>query len=84
MQERILNPGDVVQISPEMEDHLFGGCFMVITETKSWGAQGFIAIPQNKGRLPAEAYYRVKWEDMEYVGGATWIPKPYDDDKGVA
>ncbi len=75
MEPRVLEVGDVVQIDPE-HDPRFGGCLMMVTERKSWGAQGFVAIPHADG--PQNAYYRCKYKDMEYVGRASWIPEPTD------
>ena len=69
-----LSVGDVVQISPDRPDDFFGGCFMLVTEPKSFGAQGYVAMPQSRGELPGKAYARVSFADMEYVGRATWIP----------
>ena len=77
MLPRQLKPGDVVQINPKtiQREGFFGGCFMMVTEPKSWGAQGFIAVPGERGTVPAEAYFRCKFEDMEFVGHATWVPE---------
>jgi hypothetical protein len=74
-----LSHGDVVQITPESES-AFAGCFMLVTEPKVWGAQGFIAMPLERGKLPGSAYYRAKFEDIEFVGRATWAP-PKDADE---
>jgi hypothetical protein len=74
VEARELQVGDVVQISPDLPDCFFGGCFLLVTEPKPWGAQGFVAMPQNRGELPGRAYFRCKWADMEYVGPAAWIP----------
>jgi len=63
-----LRPGNVVQINPD-HDPVFGGTLMVVTEVKSWGAQGFVPVPANP---PKMAYYRCNFEDMEFVGNATW------------
>jgi hypothetical protein len=73
MQARELKNGDIVQISPELPDCFFGGCFMQITEPKSWGAQGFIAIPGERGTAPGRAFLRCKWADMEFIGHAVWV-----------
>lgn len=73
MDKRDLEIGDVVQIDPETKDCFFRGCFMVVTEPKEWGAQGAISMPESRKTLPAYAYYRATWEQMEYVGKATWI-----------
>ena len=58
--------GDVVQLSPSLD--LFAACFMVVTEPKSWGAQGYVRVPGG-----GNAYYRAKAEDMELVGKAVWV-----------
>jgi len=71
MKKCELKIGDVVQIAPS-HDPLFGGHFMVVTEPKSWGAQGYVVmLDKDKGL----AYYRCKFEHMEYVGKAIWINK---------
>jgi hypothetical protein len=75
MEKRELQKNDVVQISPEGKyAGNFGGMLMVVTEPKSFGAQGYLLSPHEfpvikyKGR----AFLRVKFEDMEYVGKLTW------------
>jgi hypothetical protein len=70
MDKRPLHIGDVVQIDPA-HDERFGGCLMMVTEPKSWGAQGFISTPAHSGRY----YYRCKFEHMEYVGATSWVPQ---------
>lgn len=63
-----LKAGDVVQIDPDY-DEVFGGCFMVVTEPKSWGAMGYFSAPGEKGL----AYYRCPHSAMELVGHAVWV-----------
>jgi hypothetical protein len=70
MQSRQLVPGDIVQINPD-HDERFGASLMIITEPKPWGAQGAIASYNMKDGI---VYYRCKFENMEYVGNAEWIP----------
>lgn len=79
----VLEVGDVVQISPELPDCFFNGCFMLVTEVKGWGAQGFIAMPGARGEKPGAAYFRCKWENMERIGHAVWVPPPEDEDVEV-
>lgn len=79
MDKMELKPGDVVQLAPE-GDHAFWGCFMMITEPKSWGAQGFICMPEKRGEVPGSAYFRAKWEQMEFVGRAAWVPQDVIDE----
>lgn len=57
---------DVIQIDPE-HDERFGGCFLLVTEAKSWGVQGFVQIPGG-----GQAYYRLPWSGGERVGRAVW------------
>lgn len=64
-----LQPGDVVQLGPNSN---FPYCLMVVTEPKKFGAQGYISVPDKLGEEPGLAYYRAKWEDMEFVGKAAW------------
>ena len=67
MEKRALKVGDVVQIDPE-HDEVFGGCLMVVSEPKPWGAQGYVRVPGQ-----GDAFYRVNFEHIEFVGGAVWI-----------
>lgn len=68
MDKRELKIGDIVQIDPAHDDR-FGGCLMVVSEPKSFGAQGYFSIPGSSGL----AYYRCSFADMEYVGHAEWV-----------
>jgi hypothetical protein len=65
---------DVMQIDPA-HDGMFGGCFMIVTEVKKWGVQGYVQIP-GKG----QAYYRCAWENCYLIGNAQWIVKRDDED----
>lgn len=71
MKPRELKFGDVVQIGHN--GSFFADCLMVVTDPKPWGAQGYVSVPQNGG--PKQAYYRAGWDDMEYVGTASWVAK---------
>ena len=68
MSAEKLEPGDVVQLDPACGP-VFGGAFMLVTEPKVWGAQGYVQ-GLDKGR----AYYRAKTEQMHFVGKAEWVP----------
>ncbi|SIT27940.1 hypothetical protein [Achromobacter sp. MFA1 R4] len=64
-----LNADDLVQLDPgKVGNPLFAGCVMVVTEPKSWGAQGYVQAPGG-----GQAYYRAKHEEMELVGRAVWV-----------
>lgn len=67
--------GDVVQLDPEnCRNKMFGGCFMVVTEVKAWGAQGYVQALGENGERGGQAYYRAKTEEMsEPLGHAEWM-----------
>ena len=83
-----LQIGDMVQLSPDMADKTVAGAFMVVTEPKPWGAQGYLALALPYGetlvRFKGLAYFRAKWADMEPVGRAVWTMEPNHDDDGTA
>ena len=68
-----LRPGDIVQLSPETcGNKAFCGCLMVVTEPKSWGAQGYVqGLGDDREHMGGQAYYRARWDEMEPTGGAT-------------
>ncbi len=70
-----LAPGMVVQISPESKNKMFAGCFLVVTEPKSFGCQGFVQALGENGEIGGQAYLRPCFEDIEFVGQAQWIIK---------
>lgn len=64
-----LSVGDLVQLDPgSVGNPAFAACIMVVTEPKSWGAQGYVQVPGE-----GQAYYRAKHEEMELVGKAAWV-----------
>lgn len=72
MNECNLQAGDVVQLNPENVRPEFAGCLMIVTEPKSWGAQGYVQALGANGTPGGQAYFRAKWDQMEVVGRATW------------
>jgi len=75
MDEVSLREGDVVQLSPDVANPLFAGSFMVVTDPKPWGAQGYVLVLGTNAQQSAQAFYRAKWEEMEYIGTAIWTVK---------
>jgi hypothetical protein len=69
--------GDIMQLSPEpnvCKNPMFAGCMFVVTEPKSFGAQGYVQGLGENGAQIGQAYYRASWEEMEFTGGrAVWI-----------
>jgi len=68
MDKTDLESGDILQIDPEQDD-VFGGCLMVVSEPKTWGAQGYVCTPGREGG----AYSRWPGANMEMVGRAGWV-----------
>lgn len=69
-----LEVGDIVQLDPEKcGNPMFAGCFMTVTEFKSWGAQGYVQSLGCDGEPGGQAYYRAKFEEMVKVGKAEWV-----------
>lgn len=65
---------DIVQLDPEkVGNPMFGACFMIVTELKSWGAQGYVQALGSGGKIGGQAYYRAKWDEMVRVGHAEWV-----------
>lgn len=68
--------GDVVQLDPEkVVNPMFAGCFMIVTEIKTWGAQGYVQSLGENGKSGGQAYYRATFEEMAKVGHSEWMIK---------
>lgn len=79
MDKRELEVGDIVQLNPDGNGQ-FGGQYLIVTEPKGFGCQGYIlwedlskydGATTYKGR----AYLRPTWDRMEFVGKAIWLRK---------
>jgi hypothetical protein len=69
-----LNVGAIVQLNPDtVRNPMFAACFMVVTEPKPWGAQGYVQALGENEQPGGLAYYRAQWEEMELVGAAEWF-----------
>lgn len=74
MQQQELKEGQLVQLNPEtVRNPMFAACIMVVTEPKSFGAQGYVQSLGADGEQGGQAYYRANWEEMEPVGMAEWV-----------
>jgi len=79
MKPRDLRVGEVVQLDPfKTSNPMFAGCFMVVTEQKNFGAQGYIQCTGTARQRGGVAYYRATWDEMEPVGDAVWLSAPRD------
>jgi len=66
-----LQSGDVVQISPAVT--MFAGCFMVVTEPKSFGAVGYITGVGNREDMPSVYPFRASFAEFELIGRAVFV-----------
>lgn len=74
MEARELKPGEIVQLNPEpVRNPMFAACLMVVSEPKSFGAQGYVQSLGAAGKAGGQAYYRAGWDEMEPVGHAEWV-----------
>lgn len=74
MKQQILEAGQIVQLNPEtVRNKMFTACLMVVTEPKSFGAQGYVQDLGMDEKPGGQAYYRATWEEMELVGKAEWV-----------
>lgn len=65
-----MRTGEIIQLNPQTcRNKMFAGCFMVVDELKSWGAQGYTQALDENGEPGGQAYYRAQWEEMEITGG---------------
>lgn len=72
MEKMNLKKGDVVQLSPDVSNPMFACCFMTVSEPKDFGAQGYVQALGKDGQQGGQAYFRAKWEEMEFIGDAVW------------
>ena len=77
MNATTLQHGQIMQLSPEAtRNRAFAGCLFIVTEPKSWGAQGYVqSLGSDRDSVGGQAYYRATWEEMEPTGGqSVWVP----------
>lgn len=65
-----IRENSVVQVN-EAGPKEFVGCFVIVTELRSYGIQGYPPIPDAGGR----AYVNLNWNEFEYIGEAVLVPK---------
>ena len=66
MEPRELQPGEIVQLTP---DHEWGPCLLVVSEPKGFGCQGYVQTP-----MKGAAFLRPTFEQIEPVNAmAIWV-----------
>lgn len=65
--------GDILQISPEHEK--YPGFLVVVTDPKSWGAQGYLMhyCDFDAVRYKDKAYVRVRTDQVHKCGTIEWL-----------
>lgn len=65
--------GDVFQINESHGRKGWIGAFVMATEIKHFGIQGFVShvVEHEKQN---RAYIRLKWEEIDYIGHAVLVP----------
>lgn len=72
---KALQKGRVMQIASMPPTHQgWVGAFLLVTEVKSWGVQGFVHLIESHGEAKF-AYTRLEWDRIDYIGEATMIPQ---------
>lgn len=73
MEKMDLKEGDIVQI---YDTHPKFPCFfVVVTEPKSWGLQGYLLSSRDfeAFKFNGRAFVRMTFEEVEYCGKVCWI-----------
>jgi len=75
-------PGAVFQINETHGPDRGGwvGAFVLSTEIKSWGIQGFVQHIETHQKHSC-AFIRLKWSELDYIGQAVLVPAPYQEEK---
>lgn len=71
-----LKLGQILQLNPEkVKNRAFAGCLLIVTEQKTFGAQGYVQGLGGARDAPGgQAYYRANWDEIEPTGGfAEWM-----------
>jgi hypothetical protein len=70
---RDYSPGDVFQINEKHGRNGWIGAFVLATEIKSFGIQGFVTHIETHD-AQRQAYIRLPWDEIDYIGRAPLIP----------
>ena len=65
--------GDVFQINETHGHKGLIGAFLMATEIKTWGVQGFVSHVETLDRQTS-IYLRLNWSELDFIGHAPLIP----------
>lgn len=71
--------GDVFQINELHGRNEWIGAFVLATEIKSWGIQGFVHSIQTHNEA-GQAYIRLNWDEIDFIGRSVLQPTPHPVD----
>ena len=74
--------GDVFQINENHGRNGWIGAFIMATEIKPWGIQGFVSHIEMHDRQ-SRAYIRLKWDELDYVGHAPLVPGDKEEQQKI-
>ncbi len=77
-EERTPQAGDVYQINEKHGRAGWVGAFVLATEIRSWGIQGFVHMIKTHD-AQASAWIRLEWNHIDYVGRAVLIPSNLEE-----
>lgn len=66
--------GDVFQINEKHGRAGWIGAFVLATEIKSFGIQGFVAHIESHEQQN-QAYIRLNWDEIDFIGKAPLVPE---------
>lgn len=66
--------GDVFQINENHGRNGWIGAFLMASEVKTWGVQGFVSHVETHD-VQHRAYIRLPWDQLDYIGHAALIPQ---------
>lgn len=66
--------GSVYQINENHGRQGWIGAFVLVTEVKSWGIQGFVCQIETHD-VQRQAFIRLKWDEIDLIGRAPLVPK---------
>ena len=70
--------GDVFQITEKHGREGWIGAFVLATEIKSFGIQGFVAHIVSHDKQQS-VYIRLSWDEIEFIGHAILTPQPKEE-----
>lgn len=65
---KLIDVGSVIQANEKAGNWAY--CLLTVTEVKSFGVQAYTRIP-----MQGDAYIRLPWEAIEYIGEAQFVRK---------